>query len=292
MENQAALWLSKIAEKINLPRDIIGTAKRILGDEFVKTEDILNDLQNERRKLKKRNEEIIAERAKMDKLIKNYEQLTSALDHQRKKIKLLNKEKELSLESEYNHRLENTIREIVENQNLEKAKKELIQRKENRKKLSGEIKSLSSAVNDFVKIDPADIKVGAFARMKNGDVEGEILELNKKRVLIRFGDLKMEVRKSDLIPVKAPDRSSGLKRVFSLISSNDLMNAKTRIDIRGMKVDEAHQVLESFFDLAIVNGAGRLTILHGKRQWCLTKNRSPQGKGIQRDYRNGPSASR
>ena len=96
---------------------------------------------------------------------------------------------------------------------------------------------------------------------KNGNVE------------VMAGTAKMRVRLSELRLVtepKKPDESGKKRRVPSSGQPHELhLAAETRLDLRGMMVDECIQTLDLFIDQAIRSGVTDFTVVHGKGTGAL-----------------------
>jgi DNA mismatch repair protein MutS2 len=88
----------------------------------------------------------------------------------------------------------------------------------------------------------------------------EALDERKKRIKINAGGLAVWVGLEDL----APDRPATTKSPGYTVRSGPVAGSLMRLDLRGMRVDEARSRLESFLDSAILKGGSELEIIHGK----------------------------
>ncbi|GAU09575.1 endonuclease MutS2 [Desulfoplanes formicivorans] len=88
----------------------------------------------------------------------------------------------------------------------------------------------------------------------------EALDQRKKRVKINAGGLAVWVGIEDL----APDRPATAKSPGYTVNSGQVAGSLMRLDLRGMRADEAQARLESFLDSAILKGGCELEIIHGK----------------------------
>jgi DNA mismatch repair protein MutS2 len=112
----------EIAEKSGLPKEIINYARHKVGENTQAVEDLLVDLQREKKEVEDELKSIREKQEQLDKLIKAYDRIQRDLEFSRKKIKLEAKEKALQDTAQTNKALERLIKEIREQQNVEKAK--------------------------------------------------------------------------------------------------------------------------------------------------------------------------
>ncbi len=88
----------------------------------------------------------------------------------------------------------------------------------------------------------------------------EALDERKHRVKINAAGLCVWVGPEDL----AVDRQQREKTPGVTVRTEPVTGSMMRLDLRGMRADEARSRLESFLDSAILKGGGELEIVHGK----------------------------
>lgn len=260
----------EIAQKMNVPDVVLKNARRRLGEKQVKVEDLLISIQAEKKSLEDKISALENRQGQLDKLIKNYEVLSGELEYKRKKLRLQAKEDRATREAEFNRQLENTIRELKEEKNLDKAKALSAEKKKEKKHLMHEMSNLQSDIIAHETVDQRPLKVGDHVKMKNGNVTGEVLEINGKKAQVNFGALKVETPLKDLrlvgAPVTVQPRKSVQTDIFDRTS-----NFKPKLDIRGLKMEEAGQIIQAYLDEAMVVGIDRLQIVHGKGNGVLRR---------------------
>lgn len=271
----------EIAEKMKVPEAVLKNARRRLGEKQVKVEDLLVSIQSEKRKLEEKVAELEARQKNLDKLIKNYETLSGELDYKRKKLRLQAKEDRASREAEFNRQLENTIRDIRESGNLERAKEMAAQKKTEKKELMEEMSSLQDDIIKHETIDQRPIEVGDHVKMKNGTVTGEVLEITGTKAQVNFGVMKVESPLKDLRIVGEPVTLNPRKSIQTDIFDR-AANFKSKLDIRGLKMEEAKNIIQTYLDEAMVVGADRLEIIHGKGSGVLRRVVRDKAKEYQR----------
>lgn len=261
----------EIAEKSGLSRKILNYAKHRTGKNEKAVDQLLVELQQEKQEAEEKLAELTDKQKKLDALIKNYEQLHKELEYRRKKVKLEAKEWALQQTSRDNREMENLIREIKEQQNLEKAKRISQQVKQQRGKLAEQVTDL----REKIYYEPTEkdkkkeaIKAGDFVKMKTGGATGTVESIEKNRAVVRMGEMRMTIKLRDLQHANAPLEVQSGKSVQSQ-TSTDTASFQPKLDIRGMRYEEALKVVEDFVDQALIANAAHLEIVHGKGSGAL-----------------------
>jgi DNA mismatch repair protein MutS2 len=261
----------EIAEKSGLSQKILNYAKHRTGKNEKAVDQLLVELQQEKQEAEEKLAELTDKQKKLDSLIKNYEQLHKELEYRRKKVKLEAKEWALQQTSRDNREMENLIREIKEQQNLEKAKRISQQVKQQRGKLAEQVTDL----REKIYYEPTEkdkkkeaIKAGDFVKMKTGGATGTVEAVEKNRAVVRMGDMRMTIKLRDLQHANAPLEVQSGKSVKAE-TSTDTASFQPKLDIRGMRYEEALKVVEDFVDQALIANAAHLEIVHGKGSGAL-----------------------
>ncbi len=259
----------EIAQKTGLQKKILEYARHRTGKNEQAVDQLLIDLQREKQELEDKLARLSEREQQLEKLIKNYDQLHRDLEFRRKKLKLELKEKELQQIAQENKELERLMREIKEEKNLEKAKELAAKVREERKQKAEEVATIVEEVyqepEKASKKDP--IKEGDFVRLITGSATGRVEAVDKKQAVVLIGDMRMTVKLRDLEHAKEPLDVNAARSV-----QTDVSHASTflpRLDIRGLRPEEALKVLEDFFDQALMTNSNHLRILHGKGSGAL-----------------------
>ncbi len=116
----------------------------------------------------------------------------------------------------------------------------------------------------------APLATGSRVHVLTLNVEGEVLELGAKDVLVAAGALRVRVPLKDLAPPrrgKPPPPPVVTRRP----DTGDVVVVARSLDLRGEHVDEALERVEIFLDRAFGKVAGELTIVHGHGTGVLRK---------------------
>ena len=273
----------EIAEKSGLPKRVLKYARHKTGKNTQAVEDLLVDLQREKKEV---DEELMALRVKQEqltRLVKAYEELQRDVEFSRKRIKLEARQKALQETAQSSKDLERLVKEIREKQNLEKAlneAKELV--KDNREKREEISETVTELVEEIYykpekpyipqpkSVKKGAIEVGDFVKLKTGGSTAQVEAINKKNVVISMGLLKVTVKLRDLRHAAEPlDIQQEKKVKTDILSTGATFNSK--IDIRGMRYQEAVDMVQDFVDEAIIANVNNLRIIHGKGNGSLRK---------------------
>ncbi|MGB1216481.1 MAG: endonuclease MutS2, partial [Saprospiraceae bacterium] len=261
----------EIAHKIGLHKSVLKYAKHKVGKNDRAVDQLLIDLQREKQELEEKLQRAESKQEHLDKLVKTYEQMYSELEVGRKRLKLEAKELEMQRSAQDNKVLEKLVREIKEEKNLEKAKKMAAEARQSRKTNSESVQGLREDIyhNERKKID-RPIRVGDFVKLKSGGTTGKVVRITKNKIEMEMGLLTFAAHLRDVELVGEPleiQRNKGIKS--DMVTRAAEMS--TKLDIRGMRWDEAVLMLEKFTDEALISGVNRMEIIHGKGSGALRK---------------------
>lgn len=265
----------EIAQNSGLDKKVLGYAKHRTGKSEKAVDQLLIDLQREKQELEDRLSTMEQREQQLERLIKNYEQLHRELEVRRKKFKLESKQQALQQTAKDNKALERLVREIKEERNLEKAKEMAAQVKKEKQDLSDEVSDLKEEV--YYKpyeeeIEEQEIKVGDHVRLRTGGATGtvESIDENKGKAVIQMGLMRMTANVRDLKHAKAPLEVQSSKSV-QMDTVERSADFQSKIDVRGMRMEEAMKIVENFMDQALISSAANLKIVHGKGNGVLRK---------------------
>ena len=259
----------EIANKIGLPEDLLNYAKNKAGKDSKTVDQLLIDLQEEKKQLNAQLEIQKAEQSRLEKLIQNYEQMREDLSIRRKKLKLESKQKSIQELSDGEKELQRLIKEIRKEKDLEKAKERIKAIKDEKADSIEEVNSLSEDVYKVEIEKVKDLKIGQYVKLRNGTQAGKVVDITNKTVKLEMGMIQMEVPKSDILMAEQP-----IERRAKGITTDTKVNPytiETKLDIRGYSKSEAEASIQEFLDNALMSSKSQLKILHGKGSGVLRK---------------------
>ena len=244
----------EIARQIGLPEPIIRRATDIVGEEHIDYDKQLQDIARDKRYWENKRQNIRQKEKHLDEKIAHYEEQMAGIKAKKKAIIEEANQQAADLLRKSNATIERTIREIKE----AKAEKNATQ------KAREKVENLKNKVN---------------SQSKNKPVATPVLKAEKKKkdVLRDLSDLKILTKN----PAKLITESNSPKpKLVSSSVADELRRRKLsfsrELDIRGLRVDEALEVLIAYIDDALMVNAESVTILHGTGTGAL--------KQVVRDY--------
>ncbi len=106
----------EIARKTGLPEEVIREASDIVGSDFIQSDKYLQDIIRDKRYWEQKRQSIHGREKQLDEVVERYEREMAKLQEQRKEIMAKARNEAEELLSQTNQRIENTIREIREQQ--------------------------------------------------------------------------------------------------------------------------------------------------------------------------------
>ena len=266
-----------ISQRLGMEPEVIENAKRIVGSENRDFESVLERLEETRQTLE-------YEQKKAEQATQSAKKIQAKAQSEKDKIEQLKIYELEKAKREAEKLIAQAKRQAGEFMlELEKLKEEQessnateIARKTRRiiKNQLGEMDELVNPREIAENWDedyklPREPKVGDAVVIRNIG-EGEIVEVNGDKILVKAGMLKTRVKLSDimLIDRKKKPQPRQARNVYRTSSRAD-KEVTTELDLRGMTVDEALSKLGLFIDKCILNGLSEVRIIHGKGTGAL-----------------------
>ncbi len=296
MGKPGSSYAFEIATKSGLPNHVIGYARRKVGKQTHNLDEILVDLQRERQKALEAREQVLEHQKRLDGLIKNYESAFRELEFSRKKLKLQIKEQELVEQESTTKELQKVLKELKTATNkekaAEKAKNLLNKAQQTRKRLKEKVHVAQEKVYEvYEQQDNAVIEAGSYVRLRSGGGMGIVKEIKRKEAIVELGNMTLTVKLRDLQAVKDPILTNTTKSIKTDTLSKS-SHFEPKIDIRGMRYEDALERIQNFMDNALMASANEVRIIHGKGSGALRKvvqRKLREYRGIQRSYHPEPN---
>ena len=260
----------EIASKIGLSKDILSYAKSHIGEERVRYDRLLTQLENEKNQYSSLLEEV----KKRDKLLqtrlKEYNQLKETLELTKKRHIQEAKKEAKSLLDQTNKKIEAVIREIKEG----KAEKEITKQvRKDLEEFKQEIRPEKTVIPEpEVQVIGGKITVGDWVRVKDNGAIAEVIGIKNKDVELSIGDLKSNVKLSRLEKISKTEAKKEFKAVErrgNYNTNEKMMEFSTNLDLRGKRGEEVLPMIQTFIDEGFMLGVKDLRIVHGKGDGIL-----------------------
>lgn len=257
----------EIAERSGLDEDVLARARELVGEQKSGLEDLIADFEHKTARLTDEVEAARLDREKARKERRTLEDRLRRLTAEREEIREKALDEARRIVAEANAQVERTIREIREaeaereatqaaRQNLERFRERMAVPRKKRE----EPRPVIAA--------PGSVSVGDRVVIDEGATTAEVLELHDDEALVAHGAMKLRVKTSRLTRVSGKTAKQVSGRRPSM-TDMPFTTARNRIDVRGMRVDEALVEVDRFVDDGIRLGLSRLEILHGKGTGAL-----------------------
>jgi len=287
----------EIARKIGLSEEILNEATEKLGKEHIDYDKHLREIVRDKQYWETKRVKIKETERKLDTISDEYVTELQQVQKQRKQILAEAKQEAQRILDDANKVIENTIREIRESQ-AEKEKTREIRKTfaEKREKIEQIDTEASAKIDqkmerikqkqnqekkpkDQPKPEPKVVKAPVFSRgdkvrlKENGNL-GEIIEIDKNKVVLALGHLMTTLSIEKIEPIskneakKIAQETRMIPKADSMKRTNEMMEKrlefKPDIDVRGQRAEEALSNIQAFIDEAIMLRTKTVRILHGK----------------------------
>ena len=252
----------EVASNIGLNKKLIKRAKALTDTKQYDLDELLSDVQLQQEKIKEKELELNTKLENAQKYEHEYRLLKEKLEGQKSEIIQQANIKASSIIKSANKEIEKTIR-VIKESSADKKKTDKV-----RNSLKQKVTKLGDDIPDTISTE-IKYKIGDQVQVKGSDISGEITEIKKNKITIRFGALTTKTSIGNIEKVG----QGNAKKVKEYISESSYFNKqqsfKSEIDIRGMRTHEALSEVDSLIDTALIMGVSKLRILHGKGNGIL-----------------------
>lgn len=270
----------EIARKTGLPKDILTIASNLSGKGHLSFEQQLQQLEIEKKELRKKENELKVADSLLDEVVTKYKKLLADLEKNKTQLmKKANKEAQQLIDNA-NAKIENTIREIKEAQAEKERTKEL---RNDLKKMKDKLIKDEKTLEEDKKINSQEkelnekLKVGDTVCINEMEVIGELIDIKDTDITIRLGTVNLrttadKVRKiSKATARKAANNPSFLRKNIMNDLNEKAANFNLTLDLRGKRGEEALNETEKYIDEAVLLSIKEVNILHGKGNGILRR---------------------
>lgn len=260
----------EIASKIGLPKDLLQYAKEHIGEDRVRYDRLLTQLENEKNQYSGLLKEVKEKDKLLQTRLKEYNQLKETLEQTKKRYIQEAKQEAKSLLDQTNKKIEAVIREIKEGKAEKDVTKQVRKELEEFKKDVKPEKMVAAAPE--IEVIGGKIELGDWVRLKDNGAIAEVISIKNKDVEISIGDLKSNVKLSRLEKISKTEVKKELKAVErrgNYNTNEKMMEFSSNLDLRGRRGEEVLSLLQNFIDEGHMLGVKSLRIVHGKGDGIL-----------------------
>jgi DNA mismatch repair protein MutS2 len=276
-----------IAEKLGMPKQVLGRAYEALHHKEVSMEEIIGELQEKRVAIEKEAERLEAMRQEIDKTRKEYDMELKSLMEQRDKLLEDADRRALGIA----RNAEDAAKSLIKT--MESAARSSADRKlERTKKHFGKIRQQIERREDErtehrYEQDKKPLQPGENVVIAGTSAVGVLGEMRRDKAVVISGAARMEIPLKMLRRASAEENRSVRKIERSANRSGITLGAgcadvkitappspvgvPSSIMIRGMTIDEAIPIAEQYLDRAFRAGYGEVSVIHGRGEGILRR---------------------
>lgn len=277
----------EISKRLGLSEDIIESAKSRIHTDKILMEDVLKEIEEDRKRIASQKEE-------SDDIFRRAKQLEEKLEMQEEKAKR-RAEKQLQ---DAKREVAKLLREAQEEVELQLREIADLKEQLDREDLNKELEKARKRIKDTIKASSYDenilytqedvqkaldhLEIGMRVYVSTFHQEGTILSVdhNKREASVQMGAMKMNLP-YEILQAPKKEKKTASYTGEGKIRKQKSMSIKTEIDLRGMDMETARLELEKYLDDAVLSNVGQVTIIHGVGTMVLKKG----VEQILRDYK-------
>jgi DNA mismatch repair protein MutS2 len=267
-----------IADRLGLPRQVIERAREMVDPQALRAEGLLDEIHRQREEARQARREAEAarlqaeaQRAELRRRLEGIEVERAAILEGARREAADEAQAVLEEADELRRRLARAGKPLEEAKAASHAARELAQ----------------ASAEPILPARPSDeppLRVGERVTLRSLGTEGILQELGDREAEVQVGRLRVRASVEDLAPAR---EAADVKRPSAPPASSPVMRETTssmEVDVRGLPVDEALEVLEHRLDSAYLSGMPFMRIIHGKGTGRLRQ-------AIRRELRDNPYAA-
>ncbi|WP_066640371.1 endonuclease MutS2 [Desulfolucanica intricata] len=282
-----------IASRLGLREEVVERAKEFLTTEQIEISELMKQLEKEQRLAEEERQRAEILRSDAEKLKERYRELEEGLRSKREDILTKAYEKAQSIMKKAKLEADEVIKEIraVLDEEDNKIRERVIQ--ETRNKIKGMQGRLREKTPEKTPggIVPQSLLSGEEVLIPRFNQRGYVLSLSDdgKEVQVQVGIMKLNLPINELRKVGEIKKTKGGQSQISGLMKDKSRNISTKLDLRGMRAEEAWLEVEKYLDDAFLAGLGKVYVVHGKGTGALRSmiHRQLQGNKRVKSFRLG-----
>ena len=262
----------EIAKKTGFPKQILDDAANITGDQHLKFEKQLQQLEVDKKAIRKKEQDLRIADQLLTEVVEKYKNLLAELEGKKKQYLRDAAAEAQELIAKANSQIERTIKEIKEAQ-AEKTKTKEI--RQNLEKTKEEIALKAKELAEKKEKEETELKVGDTVCIDDMQVVGEILAISDTDATILFDTVRLRTSPDKLRKVSRAVARKTQRRWQAGLIADELSEKAEHFDltlyVRGKRAEEALDIVDKYLDEAKLLSIKEVSILHGKGNGILRK---------------------
>ena len=260
-----------ISRQLGLPQDIVARAEIYVNEEHTHFERIVNELEQEKKDYEARNRALYKRESEITAIETRLRSEREALSASRQELLHKAREEANNIVREARRSAEETIKSLKEqfDDHGVKERRKAIQDARNR--LDEAYVQGGLPKNEVVgePVRPNSIQAGDIVCIKSLAQEGTVLAVQDNELIVQVGGLRTIVKMNACTFVGRKKHKKSTKIHVGTSISRKSAEIRPQIDVRGMTVLEAEDVLGKFIDDAVFTGLSKILVIHGKGTGAL-----------------------
>ena len=265
-----------ISERLGLPHEIIQKAAARIDAENVRFEDVLTQLEEQRRAMEKEKEAAARLRREMEETARATREYKAQLEEQRRKAVEKAQAEARTILDEARDTAEQTFRELNEMRRRQRKEEDWQRVNDERAALFHQLNQAEGKLGQRTEapVPPPTrpARAGDTVELVKMGTKAQVLAVNKDGSLqLQAGILKITAKPDEVRVVEGESAQSAKKIVQRAEHKLRTLGASPEVDLRGMMTDEAVAALDQFLDSAVMGKLTEVRIIHGKGTGAVRK---------------------
>jgi DNA mismatch repair protein MutS2 len=266
-----------IAQRLGLPESIINGAKGQIGQENERFEDILNQLEHQRRRLEDTQTHLESDRLKTTEDARRAAELRGNLEKERDKLLDRARSEARQIVENARQETDRVLRALDDERKKERRERSAVDwnalRSDLRRQLNQAGKQigggLSASIDELAAAGPTrPIVAGDTVLLRATGIKAHVTEISERdgTLTLQAGILRVSAKPEEVVLLDEPKPAASGGGTKTPPAS---LCVSTEIDLRGMTSEEALGVLDLFLDGAVVSKLETVRVIHGKGTGAL-----------------------
>ncbi len=257
----------EISKRLGLNEGLIENASMYISGEDVRFEDVIGDLERNKKEAELEKEWAKGLRRDMERAKADYKRKVKALEDRRDKVLDEARLEAKGILEKAKVECEELIKELRSLATAERAQRNKRIEKV-RQKMRWDIQALEDALSTGIKEVhstkvPKNLKPGDPVKILNLEQRGNLIEkYDDGEALVQIGIMKIKTKQSNLEKVKDWDVPKPVHKTVKALSKASTISAQ--VDVRGQVLEDAMMNVDKYLDDAYISGLKEVLIIHGK----------------------------
>ena len=276
-----------IAEKLGLDPSILEQAQEFLAGGHQEVEEMIGSLTQEQQKLRADSQAAAQERYRMEKLHQELKEERKELKQKREEMLKEARQEARSVVKRAKKSADESLLELQklqeEMKNQQASSSQVLSRGEEvRRELKEELESTAAELSgdyyeesEEAELEETDLKKGNPVWIISLGQKGIVLNYHpdEEELQVQVGALKVNTQVKDVKPLgkTSSDRENEVVKKSGYSFRRESANVKSEINLRGLTLPEAVEIVDKYIDDALVSGLNEVTLVHGKGTGTLRR---------------------